>query len=166
VSSDLGNQLRSPELVTYFHSGVSIMVGNSDADLVPALTRGFGLRMAADGESLDVFVGRAQSVAVLARLRVGAGLAITLASPVDYRAMQIKGTVGRWQASKAADLVWLTRYWELFEAAVGQVGISPALCARLRCRDLVRITVAPEALFRQTPGPFAGSALEQGTSWG
>jgi hypothetical protein len=142
------------------------MVGISDADLVPALTRGFALRVTATGESLDVFVGRTQSAPVLLRLRPGAPLAVTLASPVDYRAMQIKGAVLRWQAAQDADHVWVDRYWELFEVAVGRVGITPAQCVRLRCRDLVRITVTPRTLFRQTPGPSAGNELEGGMPWG
>jgi len=149
-------------LVAFLHSGVGTMVGISDADLVPALTRGFALRVTADGESLEVFIGRAQSAPVLARLWPGGLLAVTLASPVDYRAMQIKGTVLQWQAAEATDDVWVNRYWELFEKAVGRVGITPAQCARLRCRDLVRITVAPRDLFRQTPGPSAGNALAGG----
>jgi hypothetical protein len=165
-TSDLGSQLRSEELVAFLHSGVSGMVGNSDADLVPALTRGFAFRVAAAGESVDVFVGRAQSGPVLARLRPGAAMAITVASPIDYRAVQIKGTVSRWQPAEAADAAWVARHWELFQAAVALVGIPPDQCVRLRCRDLVRITVVPRALFRQTPGPSAGSALEPGTSWG
>jgi hypothetical protein len=165
-ASDLREQLRSPELLAFVHGGVATLVGTSDANLVPAVTRGFAVRVAPNGESVDVFVGRAQSSAVLDRLRPGGWLAITIASPLDYRAVQIKGDVTRWQAADAADAVWEERYWCLFAAVVAHDGLSPEQASRLRCRDLVRITVAPRALFRQTPGPSAGEALERGAPWG
>jgi hypothetical protein len=164
-ASDLGNQLRSPELVDFLHGGVSAVVGNSDADLVPALARGFAVRVTSDGASIDVFVGRAQSAPVLANLRPGGAVAVTVASPIDYRAVQLKGVVSCWATAEDSDASWVARCWDLFKAAAGQVGISPGQCARLHCRDLVRITVVPGALFRQTPGPSAGNALPRDAPW-
>jgi hypothetical protein len=165
-ASELGSQIQSPDLVAFLHGGVGIVVGNCDASLVPALTRGFAARVAPDGKSLAVFVGRPQSAAVLANVRPGGDVAVTLASPMDYRAVQIKGEVDRWQLADAADADWVARYWDLFEVALGHVGIPPEQCLRMHCRDLVRIAVLPRALYRQTPGPSAGDALPRDIPWG
>jgi hypothetical protein len=159
------HELLLPELVAFLHSGVSTIVGTSSGTLAPALTRAFATRVAPDGRTLDVFVGRVQSATALANVVPGRPIALTIGSPTDYRAVQIKGTVAGRQDPDDGDAAWLQRYFGLLQAALDQIGIPPALSKSLRCADYVRITVLPVVMFRQTPGPGAGSLLAEGPPW-
>jgi hypothetical protein len=162
---ELCSELLVPDLVAFAHGGVAVFVGSSSVELVPALTRGFAPRVAPDRRTLDVFVGRAQSATSLINLVPGRPMTITLASPIDYRGIQVKGRSAGWGDPAALDAAWLDDYWRLFKANLDQVGFPPEYTTRLRCRDVVRITLMPAAIFRQTPGPGAGSAVEGGSRW-
>jgi hypothetical protein len=151
-----------PELVEFIHGGVAMFVGGASAALEPALARAFAPRVAPDRRSIDVFVGRTQSGAALANLAPGRPIAVTLGSPVDYRGIQVKGVSAGWREPDAADAEWVDDYARRFGANCEQVGLTAAQVARLRGHDLVRITLVPVAIFRQTPGPGAGGALAGG----
>jgi hypothetical protein len=157
--------LITADVVAFVHGGVVLLVGTASADRVPALTRGFAPRIAPDRRSIDVFVGRAQSAVCLANLPAGAAISITVGNPVDYRGIQIKGTATDHRDAAAGDAAWLERYRRAFEASLVPVGIPLAQSAHLWCRDMVRITFVPAAIFRQTPGPGAGSAVGAGSPW-
>lgn len=152
-------------MVAFLHGGAAVMVGSAGAGLAPALTRGFAPRVAPDRRTVDVFVGRGQSVTCLTNLAVGAPVAVIVGNPSDYRGVQVKGvTVGQRDAT-AADAEWLARYWRGFTEAIAAVGIPPAQSAQLWCRDMACITFTPTAIFRQTPGPGAGEPLVPGPPW-
>jgi hypothetical protein len=155
-------ELLVPELVEFIHGGVAMFVGSASAALEPALARGFAPRVAPDRRRIDVFVGRIQSTGALANLTPGRPMAVTLGSPVDYRGIQIKGVSAGWRDPDAADADWVDEYARRFDANCQQVGLTATQAARLRCHDLIRITLVPVEIFRQTPGPGAGGALAGG----
>jgi hypothetical protein len=154
-----------PELVAFLHSGVVGMMGTAGPDLAPALTRTFAPRVAPDRRTIDTFVGRAQSTVCLGNLGPERPLTLTLGNVADYRGVQIKGVCTGWADLVETDALWLEDHWRLFRANCVKVGLTTVVTDRLRCRDLVRITLVPMFLFRQTPGPGAGGAVEGGTRW-
>jgi len=158
-------ELLVPELVAFIHGGVAMFVGSSSGALEPAVTRAFAPRVASDRRTMDIFVGQAQSGVLLANVIPGRPMAVTLSSPVDYRGIQLKGVSAGWRAAVADDADWVDEYWRRFSVNAEQSGMAPGLAARLRCHDLVRVTLAPKELFRQTPGPGAGGALDGGARW-
>ena len=157
------SQLLAPDLVAFLHSGLAATMATASADGVPALTRAFALRVAPDGRTVDLFVGREQSATCLANMTPGRLLAVTTGSPIDYRGVQIKGTVIACQAPDADDVLWIERSAKLFEAAVTQVGVTTPV--GFRCQEYVRVTFSPNAIYRQTPGPGAGNPLDAGPPW-
>jgi hypothetical protein len=159
------SELLVPELVAFVHSGVAIHVGSADVALVPAVTRGCAPRVAADRRTIDVFVGRAQSAAVLANLAPDRPMAVTLASPLDYRGIQVKGLSAGWGDATDADQMWVEEYWSRFELNCSMIGFSVEHIRHLRCDDLVRVTLVPTAVFRQTPGAGAGGSIEGDSRW-
>jgi hypothetical protein len=160
------SELLVPELVAFLHAGVASLVGTASSGLMPGLVRGFAPRVAADRRSIDIFVGRVQAAGCLANLGPGRAMAATLGNVVDYRGVQIKGVCAGYQAAGGEDDDWVENYWRLFVVNCGGVGLSPGLIVRMRCRDLVRVTLVPTVIFRQTPGPGAGGAVEGGSRWG
>jgi len=159
------SELLTPEVVTFVHGGVVAMVGSASPDLAPALTRGFAPRVAPDRRTIDVFVGRAQSTTCLANLSAGASMSVIVGNPVDYRGIQFKGTAAGQRDAGAGDAAWLDRCRRLYVEALDRIGIPPVYGERLWCRDMVCLTLAPTALFRQTPGPGAGAPLAAGPPW-
>jgi hypothetical protein len=156
--------MRSPELIEFLQGGVAIIVGTA-RNMIPSLTRGFAVQVTPDGASLHVFLAPGQSGAVVANLTLGSALALTVTNPTDYRSLQIKGTVAGWRPADDSDAAWLDRYWSLFQAACERTGIPTHISETLRCRRLLRVTVVPRALFRQTPGPGAGAPMEDLSTW-
>jgi hypothetical protein len=159
------SELLVPELVAFVHSGLAIHVGSADAALVPAVTRGCAPRVAADRRTIDVFVGRAQSTAVLTNLAPERPMAVTVASPLDYRGIQVKGLSAGSSEARATDHVWVDDYWSRFEINAAVVGFAVEHIRLLRSADLVRVTLVPTAIFRQTPGAGAGGSVEGGARW-
>jgi hypothetical protein len=152
--------LLDPALVAFLHGGLAGTMATASTDGLPALTRAYALRVAPDARTVDVFVGRDQSTTCLANMTPGRLLAVTTGSPLDYRGVQIKGTVITCQAPDAEDALWLERALKLFEAAVARVGVTSP--RGFRCQEYVRVTFSPTAIFRQTPGPGAGNPLDAG----
>lgn len=154
-----------PDVVAFVHGGVSVLVATSGEDRTPALTRAAAPRVAPDRSTVDVFVGRAQGAACLANLAPGRTMAVLFGSPVDYRMLQIKGRSAGWRDVAVGDPDWVDRYWPLFVTNLERIGLAPAKSQRLSFDDIVCVTFAPTAIFRQTPGPGAGGPLEAGTRW-
>jgi hypothetical protein len=159
------SELLTPEVVAFVHGGVVAIVGSASADLAPALTRGFAPRVAPDRRTIDVFVGRAQSIACLANLIAGASISVIIGNPVDYRGIQMKGAVADHRDATADDAAWLDCCRRLYLDATERVGIPPVQSARLWCSDMVCVTFVPTAIFRQTPGPGAGDPIVAGPPW-
>ena len=158
--------LLTPELMAFVHGGVVAMVGSAAPDLTPAVTRGFAPRVAPDRRTIDVFVGRAQSGVCLANLAPGASVSVIVGNPIDYRGLQIKGTMVEQSAADGdADTAWLRRCRPLYVEALERVGIPRPQGERLWCREMVCLTFEPASIFRQTPGPGAGDPLGAGPPW-
>ena len=158
--------LITAEVVAFVHGGGVLLVGTASADRVPALTRGFAPRIAPDRRSRRRVRG-ARAVRYLPREpAAGRGDArSSVGNPVDYRGIQIKGTAAGHRDAAAGDADWLERFRRGSDESMAQVGIPPAQNAHLWCRDMVCITFVPSAIFRQTPGPGAGSAVNAGSPW-
>jgi hypothetical protein len=159
------SQLLTPELIAFLHSGLASALATASADGVPAMTRAFAIRVPPDARTIDVFVGRAQSSTCLANLRPGVLVAAAIGNPLDYRGIQFKGTVVDCQPAEADDLPWIERSLALFEAKLVKVGMTPPGDRSFRCQEYVRVTFIPAAIFRQSPGPGAGSPLGDGPPW-
>ena len=79
--------------------------------------------------------------------------------------LQIKGRSAGWFDAAVGDAEWVDRYWPLFVTNLERVGLSPVKSERMRFEDLIRISFVPTAIFRQTPGPGAGTPLDVGARW-
>jgi hypothetical protein len=147
------------ELKEFIESGVACLVGTGSAGGRPHLTYGWGPRVAEDGSTVDVFVETARSRSTLSDLAENPRIAMTVAHPVSYRSVQLKGSaVSSGQASDE-DLAWVERHRESFLVSTTLVGDPPATIANLWLDDVLRITFAADAAFDQTPGPQAGKPL-------
>jgi len=145
--------------------GVVVLVGTRDADLSPAITRGWGLRLAPDGSEARICVADATSADTLANIADNQQIAVTFSKPSTYRTFQLKGRVLEVTAASPDAMADVVRHREAFVQEVGTVGLPRELAERVFS---VEIEVSPavkalrfrvDAVFDQTPGPAAGGRL-------
>jgi hypothetical protein len=146
-------------------SGVTVLVATRDADLVPEMVRGWGLRVLPDPQQLEVCIAECTGRQTLDNLADNGQVAITVTIPSTYRSIQFKGRAVEMSAPLPEDYEHLDRDRESFIAAVGQVGLLRPLAARVFAAEMeispamVKIRLGIREIFEQTPGPRAGSRL-------
>ena len=148
-----------PELAAFLQSGLSMVIGTRDADLVPEVARAVGARVEAGGAELTVFVPIATGARTLANLETTGRVSVTFSRPADHRSLQVKGGVAGIRPADDGDRAAIERYRIELIAALGYFGVPPALTARLNHWPSHAVRFRVEAIFQQTPGPGAGAAV-------
>lgn len=140
-------------------SPVMIVVAACGADLRPSIARALGARLG-DGDVVDLVVSRWQWPTLVDDVERRGEVAATFVRPSDYVTYQAKGR-GRVWAADPGDLALAERYVATVSGTLSALGVPTSVMAPwLVPRDLVRITVAVDAVYVQTPGAAAGSRLE------
>lgn len=147
------------ELKSLMESGVAAIVGTGDAAGRPRLDYVWGPRVRPDRVTIDVFLDVERADQALANLRENPRIALTIAAPVSYRSVQLKGAYRETRAASEGDRAWVDQQRESFLTACTLVGDPPATIRNLWLDDVVKIAFTVEAAFDQTPGPGAGKQL-------
>ncbi len=137
--------------------GVAVVVGTCDAERRPAVSRGWGPRVADGGRTVELCVAADRSRPATA-LDPGSAIAVTFSRPSTYQGVQVKGHVLAAGAPTEEHLRLVGAHVNAFLEETAPLGLSPAILAGLAHGPLHAVTVAVEALFDQTPGPGAGRA--------
>lgn len=140
-------------------AGTATVVATRDEAMRPALTRGWGVAVAADGSELTLCLEAAEGSAVRANLEANGSVAITCSQPATYRTVQVKGEAVGLAEPSPGQLVAVERHVEAFSAEVEPLGLPPGAGQRLLGGGLVAVRVRPREVFDQTPGPKAGTRL-------
>jgi hypothetical protein len=152
----------SAELADFLQSGISILVGTRDADLIPDCARGVGVRVEPGGAEVTLFVPVATGAATIGNLEDNGRLAVTFSRPVDHRSIQLKGSVVEIRAAVAGERAEVESYRLAYSSTLGYIGLPPRLTARVRNWPCHALRLRVEALYQQTPGPDAGVAYAAG----
>jgi hypothetical protein len=148
------------ELAAFMEGPVMIVAATRDAAFRPTVARFSGLTAPDAQDRFYGFVSSSLWPQAMANMQPGWPVALTFASPADYRAFQIKGTVLSSAPVTAAQRVLAERYVENANSTLRRLGSSPRQIASwLTLEDLYAVQMAATAAFRQTPGPGAGQAL-------
>jgi hypothetical protein len=147
------------DLKELLESGVVVIVGTGDSDAGPCCAYGWAPRVEADGTTVDVFLDAERADQTVANLKANGRIAVTVADPVSYRSVQLKGTFRDTAPPDEADKAWVQGQREAFLTVTTLIGDPPGVVRNLWLDDVVRVTFAPEAAFDQTPGPEAGKRL-------
>jgi hypothetical protein len=151
------------DLVRMATTGVIVIVGTRDADRVPEVSRGWGIRVLPD--ALEVCVSSRVCGRTLDNLADNQQIAVTITSPSSYRSFQVKGRAIETRSIAPSDLERITRHQRAFTDEVVSVGMPEQSAVRLSsiemedAPEITNILVLVEAVFTQTPGPGAGSRL-------
>jgi hypothetical protein len=155
----------SAELKAFLESGVSVVVGTRDADLVPEITRAWGLLVSKDRKSVSLCVPLATSHKTLDNLAGNGQMAVCCSLPTSYKTVQLKGQCIETADPSRADLAAVERHREAFGRLNQRIGFPSQRSESFWRRELetspvlVKLRFVPEQIFDQTPGPDAGSPL-------
>lgn len=143
--------------------GVAIVIGTHDRDLVPEIARGWGLHVLPDRATIEVCVGMPSSRRTLDNLSADGRVAVTCVRPMNYRQVQFKGRLAGTAEPTPEDRERVERHRRAFAIEVDHVGIpiplSPGFWSYDDPAAMVKLRVAVEEAYDQTPGPNAGRAL-------
>ena len=147
------------ELVAFLQEGVATVIGTRDAEFVPEIVRGWGVRVLPDRRTVEVLVGASAGRRTLENLRENGSLAATFASPASYQAVQLKGRDAEILVASSADLERAQHNWEQFAAEAETRGLPTSVGRNLYSTDLVKLRFLADSTFDQTPGQGAGQEI-------
>lgn len=150
----------SDELLAFLEGGNSLSVGTRDAQLLPECARAIGLRVWNDRRHLSLFIPEGPGRRTLENLRDNGKLAIGVSFPPDHRTLQIKGQLVAMEAATSEDSAFVNQYVTQLAAVLDTVGLPVHIVERVNRHPCQRVDVLVQELYRQTPGPGAGSALD------
>jgi len=128
------------------------------ATLAPASALGFGVRVEPGTSNVTVFVPARVATFLLQNLRDNGQLALTAVSPVDNRAVQLKGV---WLGERRVDdedRAFLMRYRDGVTNVLNLVGVPRSRWRQVAWSPTLALRMEVREAYVQTPGPGAGCA--------
>ena len=147
------------EVAQFLQEGLSIHVATRDAHMAPLGARALALRVHEDGTRLTVYVAEAAAVRLRGALEVSRQAAVNVGRPVDDRACQVKGVLEGMRSADADDRPIIDTQWRGFLDQLSFIGVAPDAVAAWVTWPALAVELRVTALFEQTPGPLAGTAL-------
>jgi hypothetical protein len=149
------------ELVDFFESGVSLLVGTRDDSLRPEMTRACGAHVSAQRTELTLFLPSQAAGRAIANLRANGRLAVGISRAFDANSFQLKGRAIDIHEATESERPTVERYLAAFVESLYLIGLPRALVNRFHVWPAYVVTFEVEDIFLQTPGPNAGKRLEQ-----
>jgi hypothetical protein len=154
------------EVRLFLESGVAAMVGTRDAELIPEMTRGWGPHAAVEG-TVEVCIALAAGRKTLENLSNNGQIVLTLASPVNYKQVQIKGCCVQVEEPGEADLARVEGHREDFIRACEMIGTPRFWIEKLYRQDVsdppVLIKISNSSI--RLPGRALVGLYESGLSF-
>lgn len=148
------------DITGFIEGAVMTILASRDEAMRAEIARAVGTRRVGGTDLFESFVSRAQWPDFAENLAAGAPLALTFVRPADYLAYQIKAQVTGMEPAGDDETAFARGYIRDTGSVLAAFGISARQRAAWLCdRDLLRIRYQALAIFRQTPGPAAGTAL-------
>ncbi|NLS05974.1 hypothetical protein HGP14_21770 [Rhizobium sp. P32RR-XVIII] len=149
-----------PELVDFIESPVMTLFATRDEAGRPMIGRGSGVRVDRQSGHLHFLASRCQWPKAVGEALPGRPIATTYVRASDYKACQIKGRVLAVGPADAAGRALGQAYVAEQLARMLALGVTRMqLSGTLSDEDLICLTIEPQAIFEQTPGPGAGRRL-------
>jgi hypothetical protein len=145
-------------LVDLLETGVAIMVATRDAELRTHVTRGWGGCLDAETGHLSLALTDYPGSCVISDLEANGLIAVSLARPVNYQSMQVKGVVASISDCTTEERARVDAHVARFVEESVLVG-GPRTIARIAGSEFIQVRVAIDHFYEQTPGPDSGAEL-------
>jgi hypothetical protein len=147
-------------IAAFLDSGVSMVGASANDELVPEAFRMWGASLGDDG-LLRALVS-SDAGQTFEGIGEGSRLSMTFTDVLNLRSMQVKGrSVGVAEPPGPADLASMERYHELLRPKSRLNGTPAALLEAIRPRSVFVVSIVVEEAYDQTPGPSAGTPLDE-----
>jgi hypothetical protein len=137
----------------------TILVGTRGATLTPEVTRSWGPSILPDGHTIDLCISLSAGAKTLDNLRDHEEVAVTFHQTVTYKTVQLKGRFLESGELTPQDWESVERQKNILTEQAKVHGIPMSIGSRLFSHDLVKLRIAVQQAFEQTPGPGAGGTL-------
>jgi hypothetical protein len=160
VSRTSGCPKLGRDLVAIMLSGVAVTVATRDDGLRPEVVRAWGPAVTADGSLLTLCVPAPPGSRTRSNLEANGETAVLFVSPVDYRALQVKGRAVSLSEPTPEQLGLVEEHVLAFAENAQHLGSELS-----QIRNFVQpvghlaVTVSVREVYNQTPGRNAGKAL-------
>jgi hypothetical protein len=145
-------------LVDLLETGAAIMVATRDAELRTHVTRGWGGYLDAETGHLSLALTDYPGSGVIPDLEANRLIAVSLARPVNYQSMQLKGVVASIADCTTEEQARVNAHVARFVEETVSVG-GPRTIARIAGSQFIQVRVAIDHSYEQTPGPDAAAGL-------
>lgn len=146
-------------LAAFLQEGLGLYVGTRDAALEPNGARALALSIEPDGSHATVYVAAVAAARVLPDLEANGHIAVSTGRPRDDRACQLKGLYVGAHPAREDERPAIQAQWDGFMAGLEYIGIARAAASGWIIWPAVAIRFKITAVFEQTPGPKAGTAV-------
>ena len=147
-------------LKEFIESPVAAVLGTASAAGRPHVTYCWGPVVGEDHRSVAFHVNESVAAEALADIVETGRIALTVADPITYRSVQLKGHCLGTRMATPEDEAIVQRHFESFLSVTSVIGDPPGSIRNLkRAEPLRRFILQVEAAFDQTPGPDAGRPL-------
>ena len=147
-------------LKEFIESPVAAVMGTASAAGRPHVVYCWGPVVGDDRQTVSFHVNESVAAEALADIVETSRVALTVADPITYRSVQLKGRCLGTRLSSDEDEAIVQRHFESFLSVTSVIGDPPAAIRNLkRAEPLRRFLLQVEAAYDQTPGPDAGRPL-------
>jgi hypothetical protein len=147
-------------IASFLDSGVSMVGASANDELSPEAFRMWGASLSHDGVLRALVSSDAGQT--FEHSREGTLLCMTFADVLNLRSIQVKGrSIGAAEPPGPADLACMERYQEVLYPKARLNGTPDPLLEGIRPRSVFVISIVVDEAYDQTPGPSAGSRLEE-----
>ena len=147
-------------MIAFLESPMAIQVATRDAQMRPAVVRGWGVSVEPDRQTSVVYLSEAQSEQCLANIRANGACALNIAHPVELHGVQLKGAAEILGRVSAEVRDRIEAYRDGLFTLLGTIGFERSACLGLwHDGDFVGVRLRQRSLFDQTPGEDAGAEI-------
>jgi hypothetical protein len=150
---------QAPDIDELVRQGVAVIVATCDAAHRPAVTKGWGPVLSADGALLTLCVDAPDGSDTRTNLAGGSPVAVTLSRPTSYLSVQLKGPPSTVQEPDEDALRIAAEHIAAFVAETSALGVPEEVIRATVGEELVLVAVVVVERYDQTPGPGAGRSL-------
>lgn len=151
-----------PGTIALLQGPVAVLVAGRDGDNVPTLVRAAGIRVAADGARVTVYVAAGRAGTLLDDVRATGAVAVVVNRPRTHESIQLKGgdaVAGPLGPDDPERVAAYRRAWVEELAAMGYAEDFAEALVEGVPDELVAVRFTPSQAFSQSPGPGAGAPL-------
>jgi hypothetical protein len=155
--------LLTPATIDFMESGeVSIYVAACSTQLRPIAARAFGCRVSRETGSVTTWVSRPAALRLLDDISVNGRLALVVSHIETCKTLQLKAVDAEVATPDASDQQRIADYHDAFIEQAITMGYPEAMLRSMlqyRFDKFASVVFTPSAVFAQTPGPGAGTAV-------